>query len=135
MVQALRGKIGAARIALENARSETEKLVLSKSHASAIEEYTRRLTQNLASEDVLALQNLALKASWCGDDLVKVTTAIAARTDGTGRTRRHSQDFRTFITYLDKTLWDELLSERPIGAKDWRDLPILITPGPPAPPL
>ena len=121
--QALRAKIGAARLALDAAPNALERSILSRSHSLAITDYVGRLSQSLEPDCVISLQLLAMKAQWNQDDLLQVTSAIAKPT---GKTRRHSQDYRALALYLDKQRWDILLSKQDAATKDLSTLKKII---------
>ena len=121
--QALRAKIGAARLALDAAPNDLERSILSRSHCLAIVDYVGRLSESLEPECVIALQVLAMKAQWNHTDLQHVTSVLA---QPKVKPRRHSQDYRALALYLDKQRWDILLSKQDAATKDLSTLKKII---------
>ena len=116
----LRGRLGAARLALDDA-SPACKDAVSRCQANAVIDMMRRFGPSLSAEDRATLLEQAMLVPWTPSDLDAISTCIAGPTQAKVDNRRHSQDYRAIVHYLDERRW-KLIGDDEISGDAKEDL-------------
>jgi hypothetical protein len=117
--RALKARLGAARLALENyPKGSPSHKALSKAQSAALREMLGAAV--LTAIERADLANIVVAMNWCEPD--DGNSVLAALTPGTpmlppGKRRRSQQDFLAFCNFGTEALWSQLLGDAPASAK------------------
>ena len=115
-VQALRGRLGGARLLLEPQVGTGAHVALSKIQCRAV--LSMLGSSTLSSDDRSVLVPLVMSAAFTDADATVLLEALANDGDGPGGSRRKSQDFTAFVNYFDEARWKRLLDASTLGEKE-----------------
>ena len=115
-VQALRGRLGGARLLLEPQVGTGAHVALSKIQCRSV--LSMLGSSTLSSDDRSALVPLVMSVAFTDADANLLLEAFANDGDGTGGSRRKSQDFTAFVNYFDEARWKRLLDDSTLGEKE-----------------
>jgi len=111
VMQAVRGRLGAARVLLEPLVRDSAYPAISRNQATAVVECLSRGGDRLSADDRTMLLQVATTVPWADGDSSLVLTALAGGEPAVtaNLTRRPQQDFRHFLAYLTADRWENLL--------------------------